>query len=82
MTAVALIDDPGKEKDAHFSTSVRGSRSLAPAASNEETLSRVEGERELSTRLDLFDVVSFPFATMGSPWPSTLGGSDVFNCSR
>jgi hypothetical protein len=52
--ALAVIDHPMIEQ-AHFSTNVRGSRSLAPAPSKEDTL---EGERELKTRLDLFDTFS------------------------
>ena len=67
---VALTDHPlRKRKQAHFSTNVKGSRSLAPAPSKEDTLSRVEGERELKTRLDLFDTFSFPSAETGSSRP-------------
>ena len=71
-------------KYTHFSTRVRGSRSLTPATSREDTLSRVEGERELKTRLDLFDTFSFPLTVTGaaSRGPSPLYESVVFSWGR
>lgn len=68
------IDTAVTEQKTHFSTNVRGSRSLVPTPSAEHTLSR---ERGVNTRLDLCDTFSLPFATTGSPSRGPL-----LNCGR
>lgn len=73
-----------RRKCTYFSTIVKGSRSFALTPSEEHTLSRVDGEWEPRTRLDLRDTFSLPFAMTDSPSRglSTPDEGVLFNCGR